>query len=119
MVLSQSELIDAVLEPRHDRRAKRRLALVLDCCHSGRTLAEVVVDKRQKTDFLLIDGFAACMHDELSWELDLLGHGVLTSSMGAKPAVDWKEGEGSWRGPPAKATRRTSAGRCTDTPRTP
>jgi len=93
MVLSQSELIDAVLEPRHDRRAKRRLALVLDCCHSGRTLAEVVVDKRQKTDFLLIDGFAACMHDELSWELDLLGHGVLTSSMGAKPAVDWKEGE--------------------------
>lgn len=91
--LSASELIDAVLEPRHDRRAKRRLALVLDCCHSGRTLAEVVVDKRQKTDFLLIDGFAACMHDELSWELDLLGHGVLTSSMGAKPAVDWKEGE--------------------------
>ena len=74
MVISQRPLIDAVLEPRLDGRAKRRLALVLDCCHSGRALAEVVVDKRQKTDFLLIDGFAACMHDELSWELDLLGN---------------------------------------------
>jgi len=96
--VSASEVIDAVLEPRQDSREKRRLALVLDCCHSGRTLAEVVVDKRQETDFLLIDGFAACMHDELSWELDLLGHGVLSCAMGAKPmgtdpAIDRMEEE--------------------------
>ncbi len=85
--LSASELLDAVLEPQRENRVKRRLALVLDSCHSGLTLTQVVVDKRQETDFLLIDGFAACMHDELAWELDLLGHGALSCSMGAKPAV--------------------------------
>jgi hypothetical protein len=82
-------------------------------------LAEVVVDTRQKTDFLLIDGFAACMHDELSWELDLLGHGVLSCSMGAQPAVDRREEEVELARASAKVTRSTSAGRCTDTPRTP
>ncbi len=42
------------------------------------------MDSRQKTEFRLIDGFAASMHDELAWELDDQGHGALTFGMAAK-----------------------------------
>jgi hypothetical protein len=64
---------------------KRRLSLILDACHAGRMLAEIVTDERQRTDFLLIDGFGASMHDELAWEVDVLGHGALSFAMGARP----------------------------------
>lgn len=83
-VISAREILDAVLAPSRANGEKRRLSLVLDSCYSGRTLAEVVVDERQASDFLLIDGFAACMHDEVAWELDLLGHGALSFAMGAR-----------------------------------
>jgi len=80
-----SDIVDALLSPARANSDKRRLSLVLDCCHAGRTLAEVVLDQRQRTDFLLIDGFAASMHDEVAWEVDLLGHGALTFAMGGRP----------------------------------
>lgn len=40
-----------------------------------------MADRHFGRDFLLIDGFAACLHDEEAWELDSLGHGVLTFTM--------------------------------------
>jgi hypothetical protein len=83
--ISANDMIDALLSPSRVNSEKRRLSLVLDSCHAGRTLAEVVIDERQRTDFLLIDGFGASMHDEVAWELDLLGHGALTFAMGGRP----------------------------------
>ena len=75
------EVVDAILDAPRRTKTKRRLALVLDSCHSGATLAEVLLDDRSRTDFLLIDGFAAALHDEYAWEMDYLGHGALTFSM--------------------------------------
>ncbi len=82
--ISPADVLDAILSPARENRVKRRLAVVLDSCYSGRVLTHFVVDGRQKTDFLLIDGFAASMHDELAWELDGHGHGALTFGMAAK-----------------------------------
>lgn len=74
------ELLDAILSGSQGLPGKRRLGLVFDSCHSGRTLAQVFMDPRHTVDFLLIDGFAASLHDELAWELEELEHGALTFS---------------------------------------
>lgn len=86
LVLSDGEfkatdLIDPILF-RHDSSDRtRKLGLVLDSCYSGRTMAQILTDERQQRDFLVIDGFAACLHDESAWEFEYLEHGVLTFSM--------------------------------------
>ncbi len=82
--ISAADMLEAILAPARENRVKRRVAVVLDSCHAARVLTDFVVDGRQKTDFLLIDGFAASMHDELAWELDGQGHGALTFGMAAK-----------------------------------
>lgn len=87
LVLSDGELggrqiVDTIRSSGLPTAGKRRLALVLDSCHSGRTLVEVLAEQVAQGDFLLVDGFAACLHDESAWEIDYLGHGALTFAMG-------------------------------------
>jgi Caspase domain len=79
-VISASDLLDAMTNgpPTDDRR---KLAFVFDSCHSGHTLAKVLIDERHGPDFLVIDAFAASLPDESAWELGHLGHGVLTFTM--------------------------------------
>lgn len=43
-----------------------------------------MLDDRMGAGFLLIDGFAAAMHDEYAWESEYLRHGALTFSMAAR-----------------------------------
>lgn len=61
--------------------SKLRLSVVLDCCFSGRTLAELLLHPFHGLHYFLIDGFAAALHDELAWELEAWGHGALTFTM--------------------------------------
>ncbi|WP_158838849.1 hypothetical protein [Streptomyces sp. NRRL S-1022] len=59
----------------------RKLQLVLDSCYSGMTLAQLMCHESHRTRVLLVDAFAAAMHDEKAWELTSLGHGALSYSM--------------------------------------
>lgn len=81
--LSPDEILETIAEssPAPANHTCLRLAVVLDCCFSGRTLARTLLHRLHSTHFLLIDGFAAALHDELAWELDSLGHGALTFTM--------------------------------------
>jgi hypothetical protein len=78
--VNAQDLVDAVLAARTSSE-QRYLSLVLDACYSARVLCEVLADERHSTDLLLIDGFAASLHDEAAWELERLGHGALTFAM--------------------------------------
>lgn len=87
-VLSDGELlVDEFLEtfaestPAPANHRCVRLAVVLDSCFSGRSLARMLLHPLHSSHFLLIDGFAAALHDEFAWELDSLGHGALTFTM--------------------------------------
>jgi hypothetical protein len=61
----------------------RRLGVVLDSCYSGLTLARMLTHEAHTRDALLVDAFAAAMHDEQAWEIPDLGHGALTYAMTA------------------------------------
>jgi putative transposase len=69
---------------RMDQQARQRGGRSLNLEPNRLIRLDRLRDGRQKTDFLLIDGFAASMHDELAWELDGQGHGALTFGMAAK-----------------------------------
>jgi hypothetical protein len=81
--LSPDEILETIRESTPAPTAYRwlRLAVVLDSCFSGRTLARTLLHPLHSSHFLLIDGFAAALHDEFAWELDSLGHGALTFTM--------------------------------------
>jgi hypothetical protein len=70
-------------------RTRLLVGAVLDCCYSGRWLADVVTDcdYGYGKALTVVDGFAACLPDEFAYELDELGHGVLTYTMKARKAT--------------------------------
>lgn len=80
--LSADEIAKTIVEHTWTGHEPRlRLSVVLDCCFSGRTLAELILHPFHGLHYLLIDGFAAALHDELAWELEAWGHGALTFTM--------------------------------------
>jgi hypothetical protein len=80
--LSPDEIAETIAECTWTReQTSLRLAVVLDSCFSGRTLAKLLLHRFHGTHYLLIDGFAAALHDELAWELEALSHGALTFTM--------------------------------------
>jgi hypothetical protein len=79
--LSAAELVDAIASTTHRTAPRRKLGIVLDCCHSGLALAEILTSREHRRTLLVVDGFAAALHDEYAFELDQLGHGALTFAM--------------------------------------
>lgn len=80
--ISADEITNTIVEHTWTGHEPRlRLSVVLDCCFAGRTLAELILHPFHGLHYLLIDGFAAALHDELAWELEAWGHGALTFTM--------------------------------------
>ncbi len=79
--LAPQELVDAVVGATRSKR-RQALGIVLDCCFSGRALAEIICSDEHATGLILVeDGFAAALHDEEAFEIDSLNHGALTFTM--------------------------------------
>ena len=79
---SPDEIAETIVECTWTRdQTSLRLAVILDSCFSGKTLSKLILHRFHSTQYLLIDGFAAALHDEVAWELEALGHGALTFAM--------------------------------------
>lgn len=75
------EIIDVVAANVVPGVKRLRISLVFDCCFSGYGLARFVTHPEHGRSYLVIDGFAAALHDEKAYELTSLQHGVLTYAM--------------------------------------
>lgn len=92
----------------------RHLRVVIDACYSGMALARMLLHPTHWSKVVLRDAFASSLPSEESYELDRLGHSVLTHTMvGAYASVlppppgrdDWSEREHrEWR----RAQRETA-----------
>ncbi len=80
--LSPDEIAETIVEYTWPREQNSlRFSVVLDSCFSGKTLAKLLVHPFHGEHYLLIDGFAAALHDEYAWELEELEHGAFTFTM--------------------------------------
>jgi hypothetical protein len=68
-------------------RTRLLVGVVLDCCYAGRWLAELLTDRGYGKALTVVDGFAACLPNQFAFELEALGHGVLTYTMKARKAT--------------------------------
>lgn len=82
--LSADDLMISLARRTPGSRIGRRLGVVLDSCYSGLTLARLITHEAHRREALLVDAFAAAMHDEMAWEVGDLGHGALTYAMTAR-----------------------------------
>ncbi|MER6474596.1 hypothetical protein, partial [Streptomyces collinus] len=86
--LSPDQLMSWLAERETQEGPSRKLQLVLDSCYSGMTLARLICCESNLTGVLLVDAFAAAMHDEKAWELTSLGHGALTYTMATAQSLN-------------------------------
>jgi hypothetical protein len=56
----------------------RRIGFILDSCYSGAFLIDFLKLIEPVEELYVDDAFAACLHNEKSWELSFLGHGAFT-----------------------------------------
>ena len=62
-----------------DNSGERTIGVWLDSCHSGAFLLRLAIMSFEDFEgFSLDEGLASCLPDEVSWEMDILKHGVFT-----------------------------------------
>jgi hypothetical protein len=80
-------------------RKTRHLRIVIDSCYAGATLARLLLHEAHWERVVIRDGYAACLPSEEAYELDRLGHSVLTYTMlrpyrnALPPRQGWSEVE--------------------------
>ncbi len=88
-VITPSEFLTSLTNIANNvsRPGRLRLEAVLDSCHSGAFITEVLATCFGQLGDLLIPHnlFASCMDDEFAWEEPGLGHGVFTYCFSVRP----------------------------------
>jgi hypothetical protein len=80
--LSPNELMEWCASGRAGQNGKtRHLRIVIDSCYAGATLARLLLHEAHWKGVVIRDGYAACLPSEEAYELDRLGHSVLTHTM--------------------------------------
>jgi hypothetical protein len=98
--LSPNELMEWYASGRAGQNRKtRHLRIVIDSCYAGATLARLLLHKAHWKRVVIRDGYAACLPSEEAWQLERLGHSVLTQTMlrpyraAFPPPEGWSEEE--------------------------
>ena len=86
------EFFNALQMISHDvsKPGKLRLSLILDSCHSGAFMTEILVRSFQGNLVIPFHLFASCMPDEESWEEATLGHGLFTYSFSVRSIIPFQ-----------------------------